>query len=61
VAFSPDGATVAVANATQVVVWNLARRTAVLTLPVSSQVRALAFSPDGRLWVAANNDGTVRL
>ncbi|MFD0548883.1 WD40 repeat domain-containing protein [Streptomyces rectiviolaceus] len=59
--FSPDGRTLATADAdTAVTLWDTAtrRQHAVLTAH-SRQVRSLAFSPDGRTLASAGVDGTT--
>ena len=66
VAFSPDGKTLAVANTDSTggtFLWNVARHsvTAILTDPEGSGVNSVAFSPDGKLLAAADNNGTTYL
>jgi WD40 repeat protein len=72
VAFSPDGDTLAVAAgiptedfgepAGVVRLWDLSRRIVLATLTIhSSDVIAVAFSPDGRTLATSSSDGVVRL
>jgi WD40 repeat protein len=66
VAFTPDGKTLAVANTDSTggtLLWNLARHTvtAILTDPEGSGVNSVAFSPDGKLLAAGDNNGTTYL
>jgi WD40 repeat protein len=65
VAFSPDGSRLAVANAYNLHLWNLAAAdptASAVVLPQSRQwVGAVAFSPDGHRLVAGGVDPTLRL
>jgi eukaryotic-like serine/threonine-protein kinase len=66
VAFAPHGQILAVANGTQVTLWNLADRSqprplAALPTGDTSGLFYVAFAPDERTLAAASTDGTVRL
>ncbi len=69
VAFSPDGSLLATAYGWNkeggVKIWHVADRSVVASLIVGTgehaDVRRVAFSPDGRLFAAANWDGNVML
>jgi WD40 repeat protein len=60
VAFSPNGALLAVAQLSEVVVWNLEphRRIRTIRLPLGNVVGAIAFSPDGRTLAWSESSGT---
>jgi Tol biopolymer transport system component len=63
-AFSPDGATLAVAdNDGNSYLWNVAARrlTATLTDPDSGGVKQVAFSPDGKTLAAGDANGSAYL
>ena len=62
VAFSPDGATIAVGGQ-NVQLWDAARRTQIATspLPGGTIVNGIAYSPDGSLLAIARGDGTAAL
>jgi WD40 repeat protein len=63
VVFSPDSATVATADtAGRIVLWDVARRTPVVTLTGHrAAVRALAYGPGGAVLGSAGADGAVLL
>jgi WD40 repeat protein len=63
-AFSPDGGTLAASaiSSPQILLWDLsARRLRTTLIGPASGVTALAFSPDGRLLVAAGSGGDLQL
>jgi RNA polymerase sigma factor (sigma-70 family) len=66
-AFSFDGRSLATAPPLQAnqaaccTVWEMASRRTCLRLPFSSQITALAFSPDCRLLASGDNDGAIQL
>jgi WD40 repeat protein len=61
--FSPDGATLATANAWgfSVQLWNPAGGTPRGELPTASGVFAVAYSPDGKVLVTAESHGIATL
>jgi len=63
VAFSPGGATLAVAYGASVTLWSTSTRSRLRAplLPGIDFVTALAFSPDGRLLAAAGDEGEVAI
>jgi WD40 repeat protein len=61
IALSPDGRTVAAAEARAILLWDVASGTRRATLRGhTSLVWSLAFSPDGKLLLSGAKDGTVR-
>jgi WD40 repeat protein len=63
VSFSPDGATLATANASgfSVQLWDPASGAPRGELPTASGVFAVAFSPDGKVLVTAESHGIATL
>jgi WD40 repeat protein len=62
VAFSPDGSTVAAADASGTVyLWNVATRTSVPLADGTGIAASVAYSPDGSTLAVGHADGTVHL
>jgi WD40 repeat protein len=61
VAFSPDSKTLATASGLDVQLFDTSTFTARATLTHVSSVRAMAYSPDGKLFATGQSDGSVRL
>jgi WD40 repeat protein/beta-lactamase regulating signal transducer with metallopeptidase domain len=61
-AISPDGARLAIADGSRVLVWDLAAKRVLFTLAGHGEaVNAVAFSPDGSRIATAGNDGVAIL
>jgi hypothetical protein len=62
-AFSPDGTTIAVGGAGAISLWDtgIGSVTASITVPGNELVGPMAYSPDGKLLVAALPGGRIRL
>ena len=60
-AFSPDGATMAVGEQGSILLWNFAARTVTATLnePSAQMTYSLAFSPDGTTLAASDSAGHI--
>lgn len=62
VAFSPNGDILAVANGTEIWLWDVIQQAWLATLSGHADwVTSVAFNADGTLLVSASGDGTVRL
>ncbi len=63
IAFSPDGTTIASANANcEIHLWQVADQQRLLTLQGHTNwVRKIAFSPDGKMLASASEDATVKV
>jgi WD40 repeat protein len=59
-AASPAGTVLAIATSSGIQLWNLATGQLASTITGSGEVASLAFSPDGSLLVAGNDNGTIR-
>jgi WD40 repeat protein len=61
-AFSPDGTRIAAeAGETQAAVWDVATKRRIFDIDHKEEIRAVLFSPDGRLLVTASDDGTAKV
>ena len=61
VAISPSGDTVVAARGRQAWLWNVAEPTVAQAIEQAGEVLAVAFSPDGRYFVAGCNEGSTQL
>lgn len=62
ITFSQDGTLLAGCNENHIQLWNVKKRTILVTLQgLYSSVTSAAFSPDGRMLASSYSDGRVRL
>jgi WD40 repeat protein len=59
--FTPGGHTLALRSMRSVRLWDLEARRIIATVTDRAKIRAVAFSPDGRILVTGTNDGVIRL
>ncbi|TDC79076.1 hypothetical protein [Streptomyces hainanensis] len=60
-AFSPDGATLAAGNETDVLLWDAASGQSLTTVRLGGLLNAVVFSPDGTVLATGDAGGAVRL